>query len=127
MAQSPRICRIAPLTSPWLWGAAYSALLVAIVVGLFQVRNWSTETFDNDHASQEWQEWREDVMNQPPDAPVSRRVPKSTQPPALVLLHDHFWSCMVISIVLSSALYFTFMLTVRGVLTSPGMIHHDEK
>jgi hypothetical protein len=100
--------------------------LVAIVIGLFQVRKWSAETFDNDKAVKEWQEWREDVMDQPVDAPVSRRVPKSTQPPAFVLLHDHFWSCMVISLVLSSALFFTVMVTVRGVLSSPGTILHDD-
>ena len=45
------------------------------------------------------QEWRNDVDNMPEDAPVSRRVPQSEQPPAFVLLHQHFGVCMLLSIV----------------------------
>jgi hypothetical protein len=51
---------------------------------------------------------------------VKRREPKSAEPPALVLMRDHFAVCLSLAVVLSSVLFGTFMFFVRGALTSPG-------
>ena len=108
-----------------LWSIGYLLMLAAVTYGMFQVRNWSATTFDNETAVRRWQEWRQDVIDQPDDAPVTRRVPKSEQPPAFVLLHDYFAVCLALAVVLCTALYFTLMVTVRGALTSPGKIHFE--
>ena len=110
------------LANRWLWGVGYLLMLSSVVFGLFQMKDWSAQTFNNDEAVGRWQEWRTDVKNMPEDAPVTRRVPKSEQPPAYVLLHDYFGICMLLSVVLCSALYLTFMMTIRGVIMSPGKI-----
>ena len=110
------------LANRWLWGGGYLLMLVGIVAGLFQVRHWTAVTFDNESAVSQWQEWRTDVINQPTDAPVTRRTPKSETPPAFVLLHKYFAVCMTLSVVLCSALYLTFMAMIRGAILSPGTI-----
>ena len=50
--------------------------------------------------------------------PVKRRVPKSAEPPALVLMRDYFAVCLAIAVVLSSVLFGTFMVLVRGAMSS---------
>ena len=49
---------------------------------------------------------------------VQRRAPKSAEPPALVLMRDHFAACLAIAVLLSSVLFGTFMVLVRGALSS---------
>ena len=106
--------------SRWLWGGGYLLMLAGIVFGLRQAQHWSAITYDNDEAVRGWQEFRVDVENQPDDAPVFRRTPKSEKPPANVLLHDYFTVCLALSITLSSALYVTLMVMIRGALITPG-------
>ncbi|MCA9216813.1 MAG: hypothetical protein KDB27_27275 [Planctomycetales bacterium] len=112
------------LASRSSWCIGYLLMLTAIVIGLLQFRKWTAATFDNQAAVDRWQEWRSDVDNMPDNAPVKRRVPESELPPAFVLLHDYFAICMLLSIVLCSALYVTFMIMIRGVILSPGKIDY---
>ncbi len=114
------------LTNGWLWGAGYLLMLVGIVVGMRQAQQWSVDTYDNEQAVNGWQEFRTDVINQPDNAPVSRRTPKSETPPAKVLLNDYFAVCLTLSIVLCSALYVTFMVMIRGAINSPGCIQSEQ-
>ena len=50
--------------------------------------------------------------------PVKRREPKSLEPPALVLMRDHFAVCLGLALLLSTVLFGTFMFFVRGALAS---------
>lgn len=94
----------------------YAALLVAIVWGMLTFRTWTDSAFANTKAQSDWQDFRDDVADSvETGGPVSRSVPKSEEPPALVLLRDYFIQCVVISLLLSSALYWTFALFLRGV------------
>lgn len=110
------------IASTPFWAVCYVLMLSVIVIGFYRFRSWSENVYANSQAQTEWQKWRADVEAQPANAPVKRRVPKSTRPPATVLLTDYFATCMAIAIVLSTALFFTFMLVTRGAIQSPGVI-----
>jgi hypothetical protein len=97
----------------------YAVLMVAVFLGLRQARDWSASTYGVDAARSDWQEFRDDVARDAPQAPVQRRVPRSAEPPALVLMRDYFTECLVISLVLTSALYGTIAFFVLGVLSGP--------
>ena len=56
-------------------------------------------------ARAEWNAWRESEPNQRTDLSVSRRPPKSPEPPSLVLMRDHFAVLMSAAIVFSSLLF----------------------
>ena len=111
------------LASKKSWLIGYVVMVTVIVVGFYQFRSWSQTVYANEQGQIEWQKWRSDVEAQPAEAPVKRRVPKSQQPPATVLLTDYFATCLVIAIVLSTALYFAFMFVTRGAILSPGVIN----
>jgi hypothetical protein len=55
----------------------------------------------------EWTKWREDVKRGAvsDDGAVSRRTPKSTEPPWLVLMRDHFAVCLTAAIVFTTLLF----------------------
>jgi len=101
-------------------GVLYVALLCVLVSLLFVARQQAL-TIDSSAASQEnWQDWRAEAQRQQDGTgPVIRRVPKSSEPPSLVLLRDHFATSLAIVLVLSSALFFTIAIMVRGVLVGP--------
>ena len=94
----------------------YLAMVTLIVWGLFNYRSGAIETYGTDRASAQWQDWRQAAEKLGNEGPVARRVPKSGEPPALVLMRDHFSACLGISILLSSCLFGWMMICVRGVL-----------
>ena len=102
----------------WIIALVYVVLMVAVVGGLYQGRAWTRGHLADSQAKAEWQTFRDDVANSVEDAPVRRRVPKSVEPPALVLLRDHFVVCLIISCVMVSALFGTFALFIYGSLSS---------
>jgi hypothetical protein len=77
------------------------------------------EVYGTPEAQAEWDAWRDDAkkMAEEPSV-VKRRAPKSIQPPALVLMRDYFAICLTIAAVLSSVLFGTFMVLVRGAISS---------
>jgi hypothetical protein len=93
--------------------ALFVALQIGIIASLLVARQWAISSFGSEEARGQWQQWRTDVANQPQGS-VARQVPKSEEPPALVLLTDYFLTCTAISVVLSTALYFTFVFILRG-------------
>jgi hypothetical protein len=116
MAAMPKKISIADL----LWLTLLVALLAAVAGAMFRIRNIVLQSAGAE-SQQNWDEWREAVQEgQNQEGPVQRRIPKSAEPPAIVLLRDHFGVCLVIALVLSSVLFGTFVLFVRGVMNSPG-------
>jgi hypothetical protein len=104
-----------------LWLALFMALLAGIGWMMFRVRESVVES-SSAASQQDWDAWRESVAEgQSKSSPVLRRVPKSAEPPALVLLRDHFAVCLTIALVLSSVVFGTFVLFARGVLNSPAI------
>lgn len=100
-----------------LWLAVYLAMLAGVVSGMLYLRAEAKAVYGTAEAQAEWDAWREDAtkMAEQPSV-VKRRAPKSAQPPALVLMRDHFTVCMSLAIVLSTVLFGTFMMLVRGAM-----------
>ena len=98
-----------------LWLAGYLLFLAAIVLGVFQARDRVLKVFGTPQVAAEWDEWREAVRQQADRGPVRRRPPKSPEPPALVLMRDHFAVVMAAAVVFGSLLFATFAIAVRGV------------
>jgi len=106
----------------WLFG--YIATIAFVVAGVNYMRSIAFAVYGTPQAQTEWDTWREDVKElerQP--YPVKRRVPKSTEPPALVLMRDYFGVCLTIALVLSTVLFGTFMVLVRGAMKNVGPIY----
>ena len=79
--------------SGWLLGCliAYAALMAAVVGSMFWVRHSVLAELSTPESIADWQTWRDDVSKQQTNpGPVQRDVPKSDEPPALVLMRDYF-------------------------------------
>jgi len=101
------------------WLLAYFAMTAAIVCGLLHARRVATAVYGTADAQAEWNTWREDARRMAEEpSPVKRRAPKSVEPPALVLMLDYFGVCLGLVLVLSTVLFGTFMVLVRGALSS---------
>lgn len=94
----------------------YAILMAAVLFGLRQARDWSMQTFSPAQAKTDWQKFRDDTAKYNDVSPVQRRVPRSLEPPALVLMRDYFVICNVIAVVLTTALYGAVTFMVLGVL-----------
>lgn len=98
------------------WFVAYLLTMFVLVYSLQRYRTQALETYSTVEAKAEWEEWRSAAKQIGEDGPVSRREPKSSQPPALVLMRDHFSACLGISLLLSSCLFGWMMICVRGAM-----------
>ena len=105
----------------WLWGLVYVALLAAIIWSLFAARRWAQAELARPESTAAWETWREDVRSRP----GSRRrrskdaVPKSAEPPALVLTRDYFGVILGGALFFSTLLYWVIAWFVSGALTAP--------
>src|SRR5215213_5780479 len=90
----------------WRWWIAGYFILLCVVVGtMFRLRQSAVADLSSPKSISNWQEWREDVREQQANrGPVERRVPKSNEPPALVLMRDFFAVLLVGAILFSSLL-----------------------
>ena len=118
MHATPPVSRSTPLLRSLPWLVAYIIVLSLVTAGLFYGRHQAFQTYGSAGAHSAWTTWREDVAAAQAEGPVRRRIPKSTEPPALVLMRDHFASCLTISLLLTSILFGTFMIFIRGVTTA---------
>lgn len=98
------------------WIAGYLLMLAAIAYGLNHYRTSAVAHYGTDAAGAKWQTWRQAADSLGRDGPVEREAPESVEPPALVLMRDHFAACLGISLLLSSCLYVWFVVSVRGAL-----------
>jgi hypothetical protein len=101
---------------PWVSGIGYVLLLAAVLWALLAAREWALTVAASPQSLREWQAWRQDVEQQRTErVPVQRRVPKSIEPPALVLMRDYFAVCLVGAIVFSSLLYWVVAWFIHGI------------
>ena len=79
---------------------------VATVSALFAARHRALDVYSTAKAQGEWQTWRTDVAagRDPQAGSVARRVPGSSEPPALVLMRDYFPVCLVGAVVFATLL-----------------------
>jgi hypothetical protein len=111
-----------------VWLACYIVLIGIVVWSLMAARRWALAELATPKAVSAWQKWRDDVRREQTEpSPVRRRVPKSDEPPALVLMRDYFEVCLVGAILFSSVLYWVIAWLVSGMLTSVGGIPHPSE
>jgi hypothetical protein len=115
MSDSPANSRRILAGRNLVWLTAYAIVMTAVVAAVFQVRRTTLESLDTPEARAQWQAWRESEPNQRTDLPVRRRPPKSTEPPALVLMRDYFGVMLSAAVVFGSLLFVALMLAARGV------------
>jgi hypothetical protein len=101
-------------------------MAAAVIGGMVRMRAMAIEVYGTAEAQAEWDTWREDAekMAEQPSV-VKRRAPKSVQPPALVLMRDYFGVCLSGALVLSTVLFATFMMLVRGATGRVDSVRHS--
>jgi hypothetical protein len=97
------------------WLLVYITVMALVCGGLVYGRWQAFQTYGTDEAKDDWKLWRFTVRFDE-SGPVQRKVPKSAEPPALVLMRDHFVVCLAGALLLSSVLFGTFMVFIRGAL-----------
>ncbi|HEY4233297.1 MAG TPA: hypothetical protein VGM76_07710 [Lacipirellulaceae bacterium] len=106
----------------WIWwsAACYAILVVGVVWSLFAARRWALADLATPQSTAEWEAWRADVRaEQDQPSPVHRAVPKSAEPPALVLMRDYFRVSLTGAILFSSVLFWICSWLLHGMLTAP--------
>ncbi len=97
------------------WGLAYLACAGAITVTAWRARQSAIAVYESPEGRAEWREWKEAAQEMASKGgPLARRAPKSDEPPALVLLRDHFATCLAGMLLAFSALFGVLMLLIRG-------------
>jgi hypothetical protein len=108
----------------WYWWSAaiYLILLVGIVWGLVSARRWAIAELATPQSTAEWDAWRADVRaEQDQPTPVRRAIPKSAEPPALVLMRDYFRVSLTGAVLFSSVLFWICTWLLHGMLSAPAM------
>jgi hypothetical protein len=103
----------------WLLASVigYVALLSLVVGSMFWVRHTALTQLSAPQSIADWESWREDVRREETiPGPVQRRVPKSDEPPALVLMRDYFVVSFVGAVFFTSILYWIMAWFVTGAL-----------
>jgi hypothetical protein len=99
------------------WIAGYCVLVAAILFAMVSVRNRVLQSAAANGSVGNWQAWREDVARQQSSpGPVQRRIPESSEPPALVLMRDHFAVSLAGALIFSTALYWVLAWFISGTL-----------
>lgn len=97
----------------------YFIVLVTLVGGMYFMRQSVLRTLSTPEARGDWQQWRSDVEQQQEEPlAVARRVPKSEEPPALILMRDYFVTCLIGATLFVSLLYWAFAGMVIGALAA---------
>lgn len=120
-------------------GCLFAASLAGVAIGMNFLRNSALSAYGSEQGQAEWDRWRTDVAKEVKafsDAekgekskdktalpPVKRRVSKSPEPPALLLMRDRFGVCLAAALLLSGAMLGSILLLVRGALLgSPAVV-----
>jgi hypothetical protein len=103
----------------WLWPfLIYVVLVIAIMTAMFKARVAVIDQLATPDSLADWETWREDVRQQKDrSAPVERRIPKSAEPPALVMMRDHFAVSLTGILLFSSMLYWVLAWFIIGILS----------
>ena len=105
-----------------LWATAWVMAMGLIALTLINLRQTILRDMSTPEAQQDWDAVRAAAKaNNEGAGPVRQRVPQSAEPPALVLMRDHFAILMGAAFVFGTALFVMTIVAVKGVLwRSPG-------
>lgn len=102
-----------------LWLAAYAIVMAALALTLLYARRQVVAQLSSPKARADWQAWKAETERQAKQPGASARRPvRSDEPPALVMLRDHFAPIMAMSLTVATFLFGFTMLVVRGVRSS---------
>lgn len=97
--------------------AGWVVMLSLLVTVFLFARQAAMTTYGSAETQAHWDAWRLEALEQSRGAgPVKRSVPKSDEPPALVLMRDYFGVSLGASLVLATSVYFSFAWFLRGAL-----------
>lgn len=94
--------------------ALYLLTMIGTVWGIYDARAKTIDAYSTAQAQNEWEKWRNEATTQTNDGTVVRRQPKSLEPPALVLMRDHFAVVLSAGVVFGSMLFFMLAVAVHG-------------
>ncbi len=104
-----------------LWLAVYLLVAAAIVWAMVETRRRVIAQLDNASARAQWRQWKDEVAKRQADenVRVKRRVPRGDEPPALVMLRDHFPAVLGGVLVVATFLFAFLAFLLRGIFSSP--------
>lgn len=106
-----------PKEAAW-WLLAYVIAMSLVVAVMQYARQSILNSLDTAEAREQWQQWRDDAAKQAAgNGPVQRKIPKSGEPPALVLMRDHYTSCLAMMLLICTAMFGAFAFFLRGALS----------
>ncbi len=105
------------------WGVYYGLFLILLGYAFIQAERWTLATFEDRSQTKLWEVWREKVkeeqLNDENKIPlVKRKIPKSHEPPALILFRDHYLLCAVATWFFGSILFLMLSGMAYGVFFS---------
>jgi len=106
----------------WPWIVALLILILGEVALVSWLRDSRQTWIDNNSTpavQASWEEWRADAAKQTGAAgtgPVKRKMPKSSEPPFVVLLRDHFGVVQAAAVVFSAVMYLFALILIRGLM-----------
>ncbi len=96
--------------------AGYLLFAALLGAGMFLVRQTMIPELSTAQSQADWNAWRAEAAQQDgTHGPVQRTVPKSPEPPLLVLMRDYFPACVLGLLVPLSALYAVIAWLACGV------------
>lgn len=94
-------------------------MMSALVGAMFWARQSAISQGSSLTSVPDWKKTRDEMREeQSRHGPVERRLPKSEEPPALVLMRDYFVILMMGALLFSSLLYWIIAWFVTGILKS---------
>ncbi|NIP85973.1 MAG: hypothetical protein GTO03_10580 [Planctomycetales bacterium] len=114
------------------WGivalVGYVAVIAATVLLLGRLRESQITRLSQPNAQEAWRDWRAAAAaEEAGKGPVQRRVPQSVEPPALVLLRDHFGVVVAATIIFGTLLGAVIVTAVCGALARSGPRERSEE
>ena len=95
--------------------AIYLVVMFLMVWGLRFARQRVIDSLGSPEALAQWRAFAEETRKEPaPGQAVQRRPVKSDEPPALVLMRDHFMAIAVTSLLIGSFVYAFLAFLVLG-------------
>lgn len=116
MAELTRDTRKTSRGRIWGWFAGWLVLAAVVSLLLVATQRRVVASLDRPEVRAEWQRWKEEAQRQSQlgAGPVQRKAPRTNEPPALILLRDHFPAVWGSALILSSCLYAFFAIALQG-------------
>jgi hypothetical protein len=99
----------------------YLAVLAGIALWVLHLRESMIAQLEQPKQVESWQEWRAAAATQDgKHGPVAREVPRSDEPPMLLMMRDDFPAIFGAAIIFPAIILGFFLLVLRGVLRQSG-------